>query len=183
MATTYSPTFWAVPSALLGLTTLFGMGRGVPQRYSHLIYYSQQALTIKSYPRLKLKRPVYRATRSQLEKAWVKKICKSKARLRGYKRSKLGNQYCSALPFLTLHLQPIKVIVYDHPYRSLILRRVSCLYAFSTYLLQTQLLSNATDVTTDTLAVCPTRSSRTRVSSSQASNAHNRQGPNCLTTF
>ena len=36
MATTYSPAFWAVPSALLGLTALFGMGRGVPQRYSHL---------------------------------------------------------------------------------------------------------------------------------------------------
>ena len=27
-ATTYSPTFWAVPSAQWGLTSLFGMGRG-----------------------------------------------------------------------------------------------------------------------------------------------------------
>ena len=34
-ATTYSPTKLAVPSARLGLTSLFGMGRGVPQRYNH----------------------------------------------------------------------------------------------------------------------------------------------------
>ena len=35
-ATTYSPTINAVPSALTGLTSLFGMGRGGPRRYSHL---------------------------------------------------------------------------------------------------------------------------------------------------
>ncbi len=35
-AATYSPTN-AVPSALLGLTSLFGMGRGEPQCNSHLI--------------------------------------------------------------------------------------------------------------------------------------------------
>ncbi len=34
-ATTYSPAV-AVPSALTGLTTLFGMGRGEPRRYNHL---------------------------------------------------------------------------------------------------------------------------------------------------
>ena len=34
-ATTYSPTINAVPSAQAGLTTLFGMGRGGPRRYSH----------------------------------------------------------------------------------------------------------------------------------------------------
>ena len=34
-ATTYSPTD-AVPSALTGLTSLFGMGRGEPRCYSHL---------------------------------------------------------------------------------------------------------------------------------------------------
>ena len=34
-ATTYSPTI-AVPSALMGLTSLFGMGRGEPHCYSHL---------------------------------------------------------------------------------------------------------------------------------------------------
>lgn len=34
-AATYSPTY-AVPSALMGLTTLFGMVRGEPHRYNHL---------------------------------------------------------------------------------------------------------------------------------------------------
>ena len=34
-AATYSPTC-VVPSALTGLTALFGMGRGEPRRYSHL---------------------------------------------------------------------------------------------------------------------------------------------------
>ena len=35
-AVTYSPTIVAVPSALIGLTSLFGMGRGEPYRYNHL---------------------------------------------------------------------------------------------------------------------------------------------------
>ena len=30
------PRFTVVPSALAGLTALFGMGRGDPRRYSHL---------------------------------------------------------------------------------------------------------------------------------------------------
>ncbi len=34
-AMTYSPTV-AVPLALTGLTTLFGMVRGEPRRYNHL---------------------------------------------------------------------------------------------------------------------------------------------------
>ena len=34
MATTYSPGY-PVPSALLSLTSLFGMGRGEPQCYNH----------------------------------------------------------------------------------------------------------------------------------------------------
>ncbi len=34
-ATTYSPTI-AVPSAQMGLTSLFGMVRGEPHRYNHL---------------------------------------------------------------------------------------------------------------------------------------------------
>ena len=34
-AATYSPTY-VVPSALAGLTALFGMERGEPRRYNHL---------------------------------------------------------------------------------------------------------------------------------------------------
>ena len=36
-AITYSPVL-TVPSAQLSLTSLFGMGRGVPQRYHHFKY-------------------------------------------------------------------------------------------------------------------------------------------------
>ena len=39
-ATTYSPTN-AVPSALTGLTSLFGMVRGEPRRYNHLKFWHQ----------------------------------------------------------------------------------------------------------------------------------------------
>ena len=35
LATTYSPRANPVPSALLGLTSLFGMVRGEHQRYNH----------------------------------------------------------------------------------------------------------------------------------------------------
>ena len=67
--------------------------------------------------------------------------------------------------------------------RNLILWWVSRLYAFSAYPFPTQLLCNALSRTTDTPEVSPTRSSRTRVRSTQISNARYRQRPNCLTTF
>ena len=66
---------------------------------------------------------------------------------------------------------------------NLILRFVSRLDAFSAYQFQTQLPSCASGETTGSPAVCPTRSSRTRVSSLQISCACDGQGPNCLTTF
>src|SRR3990172_9971976 len=50
-------------------------------------------------------------------------------------------------------------------YRDLILGRVSHLDAFSGYLCQTYLPSNAVGTTTGTPEVCPPRSSRTRGSS------------------
>ena len=41
LAATYSPTHSdAVPSALRSLTSLFGMGRGDPPRYSHQLIVS-----------------------------------------------------------------------------------------------------------------------------------------------
>ena len=78
---------------------------------------------------------------------------------------------------LHLHMQPINLITYQGPYLlkamgNLILGLVSRLDAFSAYLFQTQLLSHATGVTTDTPAVCPFRSSRTKNSSLQISCAH-----------
>ena len=50
-ATTYSPTF-AVPSALTGLTTLFGMVRGEPRRYNHLKFWVDIGYALNAYPLL-----------------------------------------------------------------------------------------------------------------------------------
>ncbi|RGI33655.1 hypothetical protein DXB91_12990 [Coprococcus sp. OM06-34AC] len=54
----------------------------------------------------------------------------------------------------------------------LILRGASRLDAFSVYPCQTWLLCHAFGKTTDTPEVCPSRSSRTKDSSSQISYAH-----------
>ena len=59
-------------------------------------------------------------------------------------------------------------------YGDLILRGASCLDAFSTYPCQTRLPGGAPGGTTGKPEVCPTRSSRTSVGSSQISCAHNR---------
>ena len=73
-----------------------------------------------------------------------------------------------------LHLRPIDVVVCDGPWRDLILKLASCLDAFSTYPAQTRLPGCAPGGTTGAPEVCPTRSSRTSVGSSQISCAHNR---------
>ena len=73
---------------------------------------------------------------------------------------------------LLLHPQPINLLVSKMSYRILILKSVSHLDAFSGYLFQTWLPSYATGVTTGTLEVCPSRSSRTKDRSSQYSNAY-----------
>ena len=80
---------------------------------------------------------------------------------------------------LRLHLRPIKLVVYKQPYSFkmmgyLILKHVSRLDAFSVYRNRTQLPSYALGRTTGAPEVRPTRSSRTKVSPSQISNAHDR---------
>ena len=80
---------------------------------------------------------------------------------------------------LHLHLRPIKLVVYKWPYSLegmgyLILRCTSRLDAFSVYYVRTRLPGYALGRTTDAPEVRPTRSSRTKVSSSQISNAHDR---------
>ena len=77
-------------------------------------------------------------------------------------------------PSPTLHLQPINVVVSNDPQRDLILWLASCLDAFSTYPYQTRLPGGAPGGTTGRPEVCPTRSSRTSVSTTQNSNAHDR---------
>ena len=80
---------------------------------------------------------------------------------------------------LHFHLWPIKLVVYKWPYSLkgmgyLILRCASRLDAFSVYHDRTRLPGYALGRTTDAPEVRPTRSSRTKVSSSQISNAHDR---------
>src|SRR5229473_2108841 len=82
---------------------------------------------------------------------------------------------------LRFHPPPIKVVVFDRPsypaeagLGDLILRRASCLDAFSNYLFRTWLPGDAPGGTARTQEVRPSRSSRTRDSSSQVSCAHTR---------
>jgi hypothetical protein len=78
---------------------------------------------------------------------------------------------------LHVHLRPIQLVVCQRSYElkalgSLILRSVSRLDAFSGSLVQRWLPGAALGNTTGTPALCPPRSSRTRGSASQTSNAH-----------
>ena len=73
---------------------------------------------------------------------------------------------------LHFHLRPIYHLFCVVSFRNLILRRTSRLDAFSAYSFRTQLLSSALGRTTDSPLVRPSRSSRTRDSSSQISYAH-----------
>lgn len=86
----------------------------------------------------------------------------------------ISNNQLHAL--LHFHLCPIHLVVFKGSYcfrmGYLILRGASRLDAFSVYPFQTWLLGHAIGMTTDPPAVRPTRSSRTKVSSSQISYAH-----------
>ena len=78
---------------------------------------------------------------------------------------------------LRLHTPPIQLVVCQRSYLvlpmgNLVLRKASHLDAFSGYPLRRSLLSYATGVTTDTRALRPSRSSRTRNRPPQIPNAH-----------
>ena len=94
-----------------------------------------------------------------------------------FKPSEISIGQLNAL--LHVHLRPIKLVVYKQPYSFktmgyLILKHVSRLDAFSVYRNRTRLPSYALGRTTGAPEVRPTRSSRTKVSPSQISNAHDR---------
>ena len=86
----------------------------------------------------------------------------------------ISNSQLHAL--LHFHLCPIYLVVFKGSYRLcggyLILRGASRLDAFSVYPFPTWLLGHALGRTTDTPEVSPSRSSRTKDSSSQISYAH-----------
>ena len=74
----------------------------------------------------------------------------------------------------TYQTRSLRVTLPAYAVGYLILRYVSRLDAFSVYRIRTRLLSYALGSTTDAPVVRPTRSSRTKVSSSQISCAHDR---------
>src|ERR687888_328344 len=138
-----------VPSAQAGLTSLFGMGRGVsPPLWP---------------PKCRGSRAAPRRAPSKLHSGHTQR---SKSRPRAISTGPLN-----ALP--RLHVPPINVVVSHGSYSlkgmgSLISRWASRLDAFSGYPIQTWLISSAVGTTTDTPEVCSSRSSRTRDDSSQA---------------
>ena len=91
--------------------------------------------------------------------------------------------YVTALPPLTYQPCVLQGVLLAYAMGNLILREASRLDAFSVYPFPTQLPSHAPGGTTGAPEVSPSRSSRTKDSSSQISYARDGQGPNCLTTF
>ena len=126
------------------------------------------------------------------DKKAKKRECKLKNRIKNETQvinAYLNSQGCGSSPraisiaqlhtLLCFHLRPIELVVYKCPYSLegmgyLISRCASRLDAFSVYHIRTRLLCYALGRTTDAPEVRPTRSSRTKVSSSQISNAHDR---------
>ena len=147
-----------LPSTLKSLTSVFGMGTGVTSLPSLLDY---ERLFFQNWINCDMK--VY--------------LVKSST----YQYS--STPYIAALPSRTYLPDRLSGVLLTCVMGNLILRGASCLDAFSTYPVHTQLPSDAFGKTTGTPAVCPSRSSRTKDSSSQISYAHDGQGPNCLTTF
>ena len=140
-----------VSSALRSLTSVFGMGTGVSSSLSspHQACFAHSKLNnlcVSPFPSLK---------------PW--------SSLRPISTFQLN-------ALLHLHLRPINVIVSHGSYAlrqgDLFLWGASYLDAFSTYPVHTWLPSYALGSTTGAPEVCPSRSSRTKNSSTQISNAH-----------
>src|SRR5215210_322945 len=148
----------AVPSALAGLTSLFGMGRGVSPPPSSP-FLKRRIFGCKN-PR---GAPLIFGNCIALLKPLSPRLIST---------TRLNTS-------LHLHLWPINLVVYQESYPlkgvgGLISRRASRLDAFSGYPFRTWLPGGALGRTTGTPEVRPLRSSRTRSRSSQASNAHGR---------
>ena len=154
-------------SAMRSLTSVFGMGTGGPSLYCHqewfrIFQYSDNCIKflINLYYLL-INQLLIKPSTYQYQSA----------------------THITMLPLLTYQPGGLPGVLLTCVMGYLILRLVSHLDAFSIYPYRTSLLCYATGVTTDTPLVRPSRSSRTRDSPSQISYAHDRQGPNCLTTF
>ena len=178
----------AVPSALVGLTTGFGMGPGGPPPLSSPTHLFQKRIllltALSSSQRVQYQHDITYIC------VWMVRLadhlftssrgpplrCHNRPVLRiTAKPSTISTGQLHTL--LRFHLPPIKLVVCQRSYDLLdlgylILRPVSHLDAFSGYPFRRSLLGSAVGTTTDTRALRPPRSSRTRGSSSQIPNAH-----------
>ncbi len=145
---------YAVPSAPKGLTSVFGMGTG-------------------GSPSLQ---PPKCLTRCDKGQSSHNPMCGFYVSLRAISTARLWHR-CLYTCGLSTSQSPTALE------GNLILEQASRLDAFSAYPSRTQLPCGAAGATTGTPEVRPPRSSRTNGSIPQISSAHNRQGPNCLTTF
>ena len=166
-AATYSPPC-GVPSALEGLTSVFGMGTGDPLRYRH-------PKTLRSYPQ---NCTVRRLQGAQPPKTPGASRCCAAAPL--YTPTCFAKS--SPRPISTgllhdlrrFHSRPIYLVIFQGPYSlhgmgDLIFGSASHLDAFSAYPFRPWLPSGAPGGTTGTPAGRPPRSSRTRGRSRQIS--------------
>jgi hypothetical protein len=172
------PVSRAVPSALEGLTSGFGMGPGVtpplwpPKRWFRRLVPATKAHEWASTPASVAADVCPRA------RAFLRRIPDELDSEREHRKSSprpISTGRLNALP--RLHLRPINLVVCEGPYLvdpvgDLILGRASHLDAFSAYPCRTWLTSRAAGATTGTPEVRPPRSSRTRGSSPQISYAH-----------
>ena len=145
-------------SALMCLTSVFGMGTGVTTSIS-----SPEMFCILTF-QYTLKN-IYKSSVVHPTKfAWLSPRPISSGQL-----NTLLHLHSQSIKHVCLH-----VALLDYSMRYLILWRVSHLDAFSVYPFQTWLLSYATGVATDAPSVCPSWSSRTKDSSTQISSACDR---------
>jgi hypothetical protein len=159
----------AVPSALEGLTSGFGMGPGVPPPPwppKHLV--PDQGLIRSPDQAPDPGGDGEDAPRAELG-------TRQRARARESSPRPISTGQLHTLP--CFHVPPINLVVCEGPYLvepvgDLISRRASHLDAFSAYPFRTWPTSHAAGATTGTPEVRPPRSSRTRGSSSQISCAH-----------
>jgi hypothetical protein len=174
----------AVPSALRGLTSVFGMGTGGPPailpptsgRSADSI--PDWLVPISGRIALLSTREIVEDEASQLNRLVedVTQICASSKFYDQAERA-ISIGKLNVLP--RLHLRPIKQVVFLCPslplgLGDLILEHASRLYAFSGYHNRTSLPSRAFGKTTGTQEVRPSRSSRTKDSPPQISYAHTR---------
>ena len=147
------PASRAVPSALEGLTSGFGMGPGV------------------SPPLWPPKRSGASGTPETSRTTQRARATRSCCQVLGLLVPVSSTHCCASTSGLSTRSSSRGPYQVD-PVGDLILERASRLYAFSAYPFRTWLMSSAVGTTTHTPEVRPSRSSRTRDSSPQISYAH-----------